>query len=91
MGRRRFEGGLAEGMTRQAKQTEQRCEAIPGAGQRQIRMIGERAARTGRNGGDKTQVQRGGKRVKDGREGRRKAGRQEEHTPTQVCSLLSAG
>lgn len=46
-------------------------------------MIGERA--TGRGERQKRRREGGGKRMKDRR------GRKEEHAPTQVCSLLTAG
>lgn len=46
-------------------------------------MIGERAA--GQGPKERRRRDGGGRRMKDG------MGRKEEHAPTQVCSLLSAG
>lgn len=75
-------------MTGQAKQTEPRCEVIPGAGQRQMRTQEDRwkGCRDGEKekGGETKQVQRGGKRVKDGREGEEK-----RNTPQRRCAHYS--
>lgn len=62
-------------MTGQAKQTEVRCEVIPGAGQRRMRTQGrsvKEGCRTERKGKEETNLRSrwGGERVKDGREER---------------------
>lgn len=86
-------------MTGQAKQTELRCEVIPGAGQRQIRTKDDRwkGCRTVRKGKEETKRNSGSEEWQDSE--RWEGGDEEEEEredkkntpPFQVCSLLSAG
>lgn len=73
-------------MTGQAKQTERRCEVIPGAGQTRTKIWDEKKRRQ-----SKSQFQRGGKRVRDGREerwvGRRgRDGEDKRKAPPRRCA-----